>query len=172
MESLEILTSQLIKDVQIRIFEESFPRIRQCLNCLSIDEVWQRPNQNSNSIGNLVLHLCGNLRQYVISGLSEKVDVRERSLEFSQRGPIAIKQLIDMLDQLESEIAPIIQTLSVSNLIKERMVQGFSMSGTSILIHITEHLSYHTGQIAFYTKLLKNVDLKFYGDMDLDVRSS
>jgi len=172
MDSLETLKSQIIGDIQIRIFEESFPRIRQCLSALELNEIWKRPNENSNSIGNLVLHLCGNIRQYIVSGLTATKDVRKRSFEFSEIGPISANELILKLDQLELEVKPILQELTIGELIREREVQGFKITGTSILIHVTEHLSYHTGQIAFYTKALKNMDLKFYGDLDLDVLSS
>jgi len=162
----------IISDIKIRIFDECFPRIHQCLHLLSNDQIWHRPNDNSNSIGNLILHLCGNIRQYFISGIGEKKDVRERSLEFSEKGPLPKEHLQDLMDTLLTDIKVVLENVKSEDLIAIRKVQGFTMTVTSILIHVTEHLSYHTGQIAFYTKQVKDVDLKFYGDMDLNVRSS
>jgi len=161
----------LIKDIKVRFFDESFPRIAQCLNALSEEEVWHRPNGNSNSIGNLVLHLEGNIRQWLISGIGNQEDYRIRELEFSEKGPIPKKALMDKLIQLEEDSKSVFDDISKEDLIIIKNIQGFDTNITSILIHITEHLSYHTGQIAFYTKLLKDIDLKFYGDLDLNVHN-
>jgi uncharacterized damage-inducible protein DinB len=168
----EQIKEELIKDIRVRIFEECFPRIKQCLEELDEKQIWLKPNENSNSIGNLVLHVCGNIRQYVISGIGNQKDVRERSLEFSEAGPLQNEQLFKKIDLLLKDIDVVLSNIIPSDLLLMKKVQGFDMSVTSILVHITEHLSYHTGQIAYATKQLKNIDLKFYGDMDLDVRSS
>lgn len=161
----------LIEDIKVRFFDESFPRIAQCLNSLSDSEVWKKPNANSNSIGNLVLHLDGNIRQWLLSGIGNQGDKRIRDLEFSEKGPIPKKLLLDKLNQLEIDCKSVFNNITKEDLIIEKNIQGFKTNVTSILIHITEHLSYHTGQIAFYTKLLKNIDLKFYGDLDLNVHN-
>ena len=85
-------------------FEERYlPRISQCLEQLSDEEVWWRPNDASNSIGNLVLHICGNMRQWIISGLGGAADLRERDKEFAERGPIARNELRDKFRQTVSE---------------------------------------------------------------------
>lgn len=166
------ITKELIDDVKLRIFEECFPRIHQCLDELSVEEIWHKPNENSNSIGNLVLHVCGNLRQYFLNGIANQEDIRNRTLEFEERGPLSVDVLKSKMHGLIKDIEPVLQGISPETLVLEKEVQGFRMSVISILVHVTEHLSYHTGQIAFYTKLIKNVDLKFYGDMDLNIHSN
>lgn len=145
------------------------PRIANCLSRLTEQEVWQKPNSQTNSIGNLILHLCGNIRQYAISSLGRLPDVRVRDKEFSTTGGPTKAELIAQLEATVSEAVTTINTTSEKELLRERSVQGFTYTGVGILIHVTEHFSYHVGQIALYTKLLKDEDLGFYADMDLNV---
>lgn len=159
----------LIEDVRVRIFDECFPRIKQCLGELKTEEIWHKPNEQSNSIGNLVLHVCGNLRQYVLSGLGKQNDYRNRDAEFSNVDGMVAAELIQKMDALQKEMDAVLLRISDQDLIQPKNIQGFKLNTISVLIHVTEHLSYHTGQIAFYTKLLKNIDLKFYGDLDLTI---
>lgn len=137
---------------------------------LSESEVWHQPNENLNSIGNLILHLCGNARQWIISGLGGKPDRRDRSAEFERHGHTNKAELLTMLDQLLLDINPILDNLQTEQLLKVRPVQAFEESGLSVLIHVIEHFSYHTGQITFLTKSLKNVDTAYYGEIDLSQR--
>ncbi len=147
------------------------PRIAQCLDLLSEAEVWQRPNAASNSVGNLVLHLCGNIRQYVVSGLGKQPDGRERDAEFAAVGGISKKVLLQKLEATVQEAAAVIEAADEANLLTERVVQGIPITGVGIVIHVVEHYSYHAGQIAFWTKLLKDQDLAFYGDVDLNAKN-
>ncbi len=172
MELSEQIKNEIIRDIKIRIYEESFPRIKQCIELLDEDKIWLKPNKNSNSIGNLVLHLCGNIRQYLLSGIAGEKDIRVRHLEFSESGTVPVGRLTDLMDELLLDVSNVLYNIKTEDLLKIKEVQGFTMTGISILVHVTEHLSYHTGQIAFYTKLLEDTDLKFYGDLDLDVKSN
>jgi len=151
---------------------ENLPRILKCLRQLSDEEVWARPNANSNSTGNLVLHLCGNITQYIISSIGGKPDIRKRDEEFSARGGFTRDQLSDMITTTVTEAINVITHMSHSELLKERSVQGFSLTGTGVILHVVEHLSYHTGQIAFWTKQLKDSDLGFYKGIDLNKKNS
>ncbi len=168
MELSKQIRDVLIQDVKRRIFEESGPRVVQCVELLSEDELWQRPNKESNSIGNLVLHLEGNLRQYICNGIGGQKDTRQRSQEFSAEGSHTKSELLLIWQNVLKDIKPVIENVDPGDLIKIKPVQCFEENVCSILIHVTEHLSYHVGQIAFYTKALRSVDLKFYGDLDLD----
>jgi len=158
-------------DQSIFRLEESLPRIIQCLNELNEEQIWQRPNQHSNSVGNLVLHLCGNVRQYIISNLGNQADTRTRDAEFAMRDGYDRQQLTEKITTTITESVEIVRELSTEDLLKERSVQGFRQTGINTIIHVVEHFSYHTGQIAFWTKLLKDIDLAFYGDMDLNVKN-
>ncbi|MEM7104048.1 MAG: DinB family protein [Bacteroidota bacterium] len=150
-------------------FNESYPRIEKCLNKLTEEEVWKRPNNNSNSIGNLMLHLCGNITQYIMHGLDGQPDIRERDREFEARRGYSKTALLDKLKSVTDTAATIIGSATEDNLNRPRIVQGFDLTGTGIILHVVEHFSYHTGQITFWTKMLKDVDLGYYADLDLNV---
>jgi uncharacterized damage-inducible protein DinB len=164
-------SDELIAQCILRM-RESEERIVKCLNELNEQELWQRPNAQLSAVANLVLHLCGNIRQYTISSLGGTTDVRDRKLEFSANGGHSTDELLNLFTVTINEATSVIQDLSEQELVRERMVQGFKLTGIGILIHVTEHLSYHTGQIAFYTKLLKAKDLGFYAGLNLDIKNS
>ena len=150
---------------------ENTPKIVSCINELGEDEIWKRPNNVSNSIGNLVLHLCGNITQYIISSLSEAEDTRERDKEFSANGGYSKSELINKLKATVEKAITVIQNMDVPDLLRKRHVQGFVSSGIGNIIQVTEHYSYHTGQIIFWTKLLKSKDLGFYAGVDLNKKN-
>jgi uncharacterized damage-inducible protein DinB len=164
------LAQEFIKQ-SIYYFNINTPRIKACLVELKEDEVWQSPGSASNSIGNLVLHLCGNITQYVISSLGNTEDNRDRDKEFSEKGGYTITMLSDKLSDTVKRATEIIKTLDENALTKNYSVQGFNLSGIGIIIHVTEHYSYHTGQIAFYTKQLRNKDMGFYAGTDLNKKN-
>lgn len=158
----------LVQEVHRRLFEESWPRLKYCLHLLEEEEVWLRPNEHSNAVGNLVLHLCGNARQWLVSGLGGTPDFRRRSEEFAARGPIPKATLLEVLEGLQPEIARVLDGLKEEDLLKTYDVQGFKESGISVLIHVVEHFSYHVGQISYFVKARKNLDLGYYAGLDLE----
>jgi uncharacterized damage-inducible protein DinB len=135
-------------------------------------ETWFSPNGHVNSVGNLILHLCGNIRQYIISSLGGKPDNRERDKEFSASGGFSNAELIMKLQDTVEEAKTIIASVGQEDLLRIRNVQGFSFSGIGIIIHVTEHYSYHTGQIILLTKILKDIDMGFYAGVDLNKKNS
>ena len=151
--------------------EENTPRIERCLAELSDAEIWQRPNPSSNSVGNLILHLCGNIRQYAIASLGNKEDQRQRETEFAAQGGFTKMELMGTLQSTVSEALETIRLAPDPEMLRVRTVQGFQMSGIGIAVHVCEHYSYHTGQIAFWVKLLKDKDLGFYAGQDLGVKN-
>ena len=159
----------LIKDVKRRLFDEGIDRIKKCLSHLTDEQVWYKHNSNINSVGNLILHLCGNVTQYILHGIDGQADIRQRAKEFSEKGPIASSILEQQLDELQAKVNAALDRISADHLVEGRVVQGFDENVTSILIHVTEHFSYHVGQITYYTKYVRDVDTAYYGGMDLDV---
>jgi uncharacterized damage-inducible protein DinB len=151
--------------------EEYTPRIKKCLSELTEEEIWKRPNDSSNSVGNIILHLCGNVTQYIISSLGGSPDIRERDKEFSARGGLNRNDLINKLDTTVLMAIQIIKDCNEESLLKARNVQGYRYSGLAIIFHVVEHYAYHAGQIAFWTKLLKNKDLGFYSGIDLNKKN-
>ena len=156
------VNSALIYEFRRRVFEESYTRIFKCLDSLNEDQVWYSPNENSNSIGNLIVHLHGNMRQWMLSTFKQAKDERKRSLEFETESKITKEALKQLLEELKIEVESTLDTIKESDLGKEYHVQVYSEKGLSILVHVIEHFSYHTGQIAYITKLLADKDLDFY----------
>ncbi len=156
-----------LQSIRQHLLEEGFPRLRKCLHELSEEEIWQRPNESSNAAGNLTLHLCGNLRQWLISTLGGAADTRQRAREFAERGPLPRQQLLDTLSELETEISALLPTLSPEQLLQTYEVQIFRTSGMGILVHVTEHFSYHLGQITYIVKMLKDRDMGYYEEENL-----
>jgi uncharacterized damage-inducible protein DinB len=147
---------------------ESRERLIRCVSELSEAETWRRPNPSSNSVGNLLLHLRGNLTQWVLSGVGREEDRRVRDAEFAAReGGSKEEMLAGLVSVLDAALG-LLAAAGEEELLRVRSVQGHSVSGIDIYIHVTEHLSYHTGQIAFWTKLLKDKDLGFYAGVDLN----
>lgn len=163
---------ELKKETRRRLFEENLTRLQKCLSLLSEDELWHRPNENTVSVGNLVLHLTGNIRQWLLSGLGGEPDHRRRQTEFDETGPIPAAELLDNLKSALHEVDLLLDRLTPADLIEQKKVQGFDESGMSIIVHVVEHFSYHVGQITYITKAKKNVDLKYYGDTDLNQTTS
>jgi uncharacterized damage-inducible protein DinB len=165
------IANEIIEQCIMRM-EENPPRIQKCLDQLTEAEVWLRPNANTVSIANLILHLCGNIRQYAISSLGNVPDTRQRDIEFSTNGGYSKTELMEMLYTTVAQATKTIRQTNDEELLRVRTVQGFNLSGIGIMIHITEHLSYHTGQIALHTKLLKQKDLGFYAGINLGITNN
>lgn len=158
-------------EIQRRLFKEGVTRLKKCLAQLTEEEIWHRPNANSNSMGNITLHLCGNVRQWVIAGLGGAKDIRHRQQEFDEKGPIPVEKMLQDLDALMEEVEELLNQTSAEDLLKTYSVQGFRESGISILVHVTEHFSYHVGQMTYYVKLVKDMDMGFYAGKNLNALS-
>lgn len=164
------ITELLKQEVHRRIVGEGVPRLRQCLGELSDEAIWRRPNEHSNSVGNLVLHLHGNVRQWLYAGLAKGEDTRQRHAEFEERGPIPRQILLGRLDDIVRIVEKVLAQVGEQDLATEHDVQGFRESGVAILVHVTEHFSYHVGQVVYFTKALLDMDMGFYSGVDLNRR--
>jgi uncharacterized damage-inducible protein DinB len=143
------------------------PKIERCLEKLTDEQIWWRANEESNSIGNLILHLCGNVRQWIICGVGGQPDNRNRDAEFAQRGVIARDELLTLLRSTLAEVDTTLRTFDPSLLLEHRKIQGNDVELLYAIFHVTEHFSMHTGQIILLTKLLTASDLRFY-DFEVD----
>jgi uncharacterized damage-inducible protein DinB len=138
------------------------PKIERCLEKLTDEQIWWRANEESNSIGNLILHLCGNARQWIVCGIGLEPDTRNRDSEFEQRDPIARDKLLTLLRTTLTEVQTTLQNLDPSTLLEHRKIQGNDVEILEAIFHVTEHFSMHTGQIIMVTKMLTTSDLRFY----------
>ncbi|MFN5032321.1 MAG: DinB family protein [Flavobacteriia bacterium] len=158
----------LIKEFEHRLFNESYERIFKCLSMIEERDLWRSPVSTIPPIGNLILHLCGNARQWILSGLGDKLDNRDRDQEFVIQSNIKKSELIFLLQNLRVNLRQTILDIDPKVLDKNHSIQGFEVTGFSMLIHVIEHFSYHTGQITTLTKWLTNKETDFYGDIDLN----
>jgi uncharacterized damage-inducible protein DinB len=153
--------SLFLASSQHSLAKQNLPRIVKCLQQLSEEEIWWRPNSASNSAGNLVLHLCGNVRQWIISGLGEAEDRRERDREFAERGPIPRQVLVTQLRRTVRDACRVLAHLTDDSLSLKQNIQGYHVTGLYAAFRVAEHFGYHTGQIIYITKLKRDRDLKF-----------
>ena len=143
--------------------DEYVPKALRCLDELTEDDVWWRPNAVSNSVGNLVLHLCGNARQWIIAAVEGAHDIRVRSAEFAADGEFDREMLSRLLDTTMKDVDAALANLKPSDLGSLRSVQGFEMTVMQAIYHVVEHFSSHLGQIVYITKMRTGRDLAFYG---------
>jgi uncharacterized damage-inducible protein DinB len=142
--------------------EDFMPKIARCLEQLSEEDVWWRAHETNNSVGNLLLHLSGNVRQWIVSGIGGKPDIRQRSLEFSERNAIPAKIVWSALQDAVMDATQILESFPVDQLLETRKIQGFDRTPLEAIFHVVEHFAQHTGQIIYITKLREGGDLKFY----------
>lgn len=138
------------------------PKIERALTQLTDDAVWWRPNEASNSIGNLLLHLSGNIRQWIVSGIGGADDTRQRQQEFDARQPLPKAELLAHLRATLAEVDTVLSGLTDSDLVQPRRIQGTQMTVMAAIYHVVEHFSMHTGQILWITKLHTSTDLSLY----------
>ncbi len=155
------LTTQTIAYAQAKL-RENLEQIGRCLKLLTEEQIWNRPNEVSNSIGVLVVHLEGNVRQWIGHGLGGLQDNRDRPAEFARRKPLPTMSLLSQIAATVDEAQAILERLSSRKLADDTKIQGYRVSGIAAVFHVVEHFSFHTGQIIYATKLITNQDLSLY----------
>jgi uncharacterized damage-inducible protein DinB len=138
------------------------PKIRLCVEQLTDEQIWWRANEKSNSIGNLLLHLSGNVRQWIVSGLGGAADTRQRQTEFDEREMLPGPELLARLTATVNEADAVLAKLTPEQLVASHHIQGHDETGLYAVYHVVEHFSMHTGQIILLAKALKNGGLDFY----------
>ena len=137
-------------------------RVVDCVGRLSNEQLWARQSANENSIGNLVLHLCGNVQQWIVSGIGDEADVRERDSEFAARGGLDARDLQRRLETMLAKATEVIRTVPASRLPEKITVQNQRKTVIEVIYTVVEHFAQHTGQIIFATKMLTETDLGYY----------
>jgi uncharacterized damage-inducible protein DinB len=147
-----------------RYFEQYLRKIRECLALLSEEQVWWRPNEACNSAGNLLLHLRGNLSQWVLAALGGAAYERHRGQEFRARGGAGKAELLAGLEEVVRRVRGVIAALDGEALARPHRVQAYDTDGAGIVFHVVEHMSYHTGQIVALAKQLAGpqAGIEFY----------
>lgn len=144
---------------------EYLPKIRRCVEAMPEQDLWWRPNPRSNSVGNLLLHLAGNIRQWVVAGIGGESDARQRQEEFDAAGGLDRRAALDLLEATMRDVDRVLSALDADRLLERRIIQGREVSVLDALYHAVEHFGMHTGQIIYIAKLRTGTDLGFY-EMD------
>jgi uncharacterized damage-inducible protein DinB len=140
---------QAFKDYSCDKLGQLTERICACLDRLNPDQIWHRGNTNENAIGNLVLHLCGNVRQWIGSGIDGQTDIRKREDEFAARGGSEGADLKEFLRATVAEAVRVIRGLTPERLEEVTSIQTYEVTVLQAVYHVVEHFSGHTGQIIF-----------------------
>lgn len=158
------LTSAFIERSRHYLAYEYPAKIKRCLDVLPADALWRRSDEHSNSIGNLLLHLEGNIRQWIVGSVGGAPDARERWTEFAARDGSDADTLFAGLRATLDAADAVIGALALSDLASRRTIQGRDVSVFDAVYHVVEHFSLHTGQIILLTKLNAPGNIRFYED--------
>jgi uncharacterized damage-inducible protein DinB len=154
--------TEFIRRSRAYLTGEYLPKILACLDRLEYEDIWWRPGPGSNSVGNLVLHLAGNVRQWVVAGIGGLEDIRDRDVEFQATGGPSAEELGAHLRATLELVEEVLGALEPERLSEARTVQGLDTTVLGALYHVVEHFSGHTAQISWITKMRTGEDLGFY----------
>jgi len=146
------LESLLIEEVRHRIVSAFPEQVRVALASLTDAEVWARPNEKSNSVGNLVVHLCGSSRHFLGRLVGGSDYLRDRDGEFARRDPLARAALLRLLEETVDEHARVLSALRPENLLEVKEGARKPFTVTELLLRVSHHWAVHTGQIVFHAK--------------------
>ena len=138
-------------------------RVESCLARLSPEQIWHRDHAIENSVGNLVLHLAGNVNQWIVSGVGGEEDRRDRDWEFSTREPLLGDDLLERLSKAVRAADEVLANLPLSRLVETRQIQVYELTVLHAITHVLTHFAGHVGQIIWATKHVTGTDLGFYG---------
>jgi uncharacterized damage-inducible protein DinB len=143
-------------------------KIDHCLQQLNDDQIWWRPTSELPSIGNLILHICGNLRQWGADGLQGISNARDRDAEFALESRFTRAELLQLLVGVKTDVLLAIAGCPSENWLVRREIQGFQVTGNGALLHTLPHAVGHTHQIVMLTRLQKGNDYRFQWTVDGD----
>jgi uncharacterized damage-inducible protein DinB len=156
---------EFIEASRIFLKDDFLPKLKHCLENMPEQDLWWRPNEQSNSIGNLILHLCGNMSQWILNSMGGRRFDRNRDAEFAERGPVPKAELIARIESTVKDVADVLERLPEKGLLERFPVQVYSTSRLQAVYHVVEHFSYHLGQILYIYKMRTNKDPGFYRNL-------
>lgn len=144
--------------------DEYRTKLRHAVAAIPPDALWARPNDASNSPGNLLLHLAGNVRQWIVSGVGGAADTRERAAEFEARDGEDAATLLARLDAVLDEADVVLARLDDAALLERRTIQGRDLTVLECVYHVVEHFALHLGQLVLIAKTHAPEAIRFYAD--------
>ena len=163
--SARTIDAEFIETSRAFLRDDFLPKLLHCVEQMPDEDIWWRPNEVSNSIGNLILHLCGNIRQWIVAGIGGGDFQRNRDAEFTARGPIPRKELVRLLQESINAVEGVLAGISGERLLNRHHVQKYDPTELQMIYHVVEHFSYHLGQILYIYKLRTGADPGFYRDL-------
>jgi uncharacterized damage-inducible protein DinB len=155
-----------------KLFQQFWPRLKGCVESLTDEQLWWRPNDACNSVGNLLLHLNGNVRQWLVASFNRMEDSRNRPAEFNQREPVSASMLLDQLGATMQQASEVLTRLTPEDLAARYEIQGYQVSGLDAVYQVVEHFAMHYGQVLYIVKTLNGADLGFYSELNKTGRAS
>lgn len=143
---------QSVIQAACRCLDHCLSVIEHCVGQLTDDQIWWRPQEPLNSIGNLLLHLNGNLQQWMIAGLRGTADTRNRPSEFATRTPTPGATLVEQLQATIHEIKQTLSAIRPEEMLTPRRIQGFDVTGWEAVFDSIPHLKGHTQEIVCLTR--------------------
>jgi uncharacterized damage-inducible protein DinB len=159
-----------LRQARFRLQADYLAKITAALAGLDEAQIWWRPNAVSNSIGNLLLHLAGNARQWIIAGVGGAPDVRARAAEFAAQQTLDRQALLAQLTETLAEVDAVLAQLEIQAVQSDEPLQrvcapqGFPQTVLDAVFHVVEHFSYHTGQVVYLAKQLSSEPTQFYDE--------
>jgi hypothetical protein len=160
------LASLFLEYSRQKLYGRFWPRMKECIAPLTEQQIWWRPNDASNSIGNLLLHLDGNVRQWLVTSFNKSEDQRNRPVEFAAQSGLSAADLLARLGATLDEAAKVLDRLTVDELLAPYEIQGYRVHGLHAVYQVVEHFGLHYGQIVYITKSLLAKDLGFYKELN------
>jgi uncharacterized damage-inducible protein DinB len=165
MPTSEQLCAELVRASRYEL-QQSLSKIEKALARIGTDQAWQRTHENENAIGNLLLHLAGNVRQWIICGIGGEPDRRDRASEFAQREALPADQLLAQLRATVEEAEATLSELGPDALMQTYRIQVYEVTGLGAILHVLTHFNEHTGQILWAVKRLTGEDLGFFAHLN------
>ena len=148
-----------------KLLGEWWPRLRALVEGLTEEQLWWRPNDASNSIGNLLLHLNGNVRQWMVASFNREADRRNRPAEFAEKAGGPVSEVVARLAGTMDEAAAVLSRLTEADLLAPMEIQGYHVTGLVAVYQVVEHFGLHYGQVVYIAKALEGEDLGFYNEL-------
>lgn len=163
-EALELATA-FLNFSRAKLLDQYWPRMKGCVESLTAEQLWWRPNPSSNSVGNLMLHLNGNVTQWLVNSFNGEPDRRDRPAEFAATEGLSAEELVLKLQATMEQAAQVLDRLTPAELLTVYAIQGYRVRGLDAVYQVVEHFGLHYGQIVYITKALLAQDLGFYKEL-------
>jgi hypothetical protein len=159
---MESAIAKIFLDSSVRRLRQMSSHISSCLERLTDEQIWTRGGKHENAIGNLILHLCGNARQWIISGVGGAPDIRNRDAEFAAQGDSTREQLLAHLAETIDEAVSVVESVTPQRLTEMVNPQSYTVPVLEAIYQVVAHFQQHTGQIIFATKILSGEDVGLF----------